>query len=176
MTATYRNEQHAIACAVGIDRLTTCSHSSWQDQHRSGFVEELTRRPEETDRMTRIERLAQDAMTRSLIKRKTDRMTFLALVAKYGADDRERASAINELADMLDSPAPSKFRRVCVWAWACVAFRRGIKTKLMESGEKHRATLYRWRKGIAAQLDDLEQRAESILSPELLERGLTEAA
>ena len=99
-------------------------------------------------------------------------MTFLALVAKYGADEKERAAAINELADMLDSPAPSKFRRVCVWAWACVAFRRGIKTKLMESGEKHRSTLYRWRKGISAQLDDLEQRAESILSPELLERGL----
>jgi hypothetical protein len=31
--------------------------------------------------------------------------------------------------------------------------------------------MYRWRKGIVAQLDDLEQRAESILSPELLERG-----
>ena len=77
---------------------------------------------------------------------------------------------------MLDSPAPTKFRRVCVWAWACVAFRRGIKTMLMDTGEKHRATLYRWRKGIAAQLDDLEQRAEAVLSPELLERGLTEAA
>ena len=65
--------------------------------------------------------------------------------------------------------------RVCVWMWACVAFRRGFKTRLMDTGEKHRATLYRWRKGIAAQLDYLEERAESVLSPELLERGLTEA-
>lgn len=176
MTAIYRNEHQAVALAMSVDRISTCRPASWQSDYRSGFTEELTAKPEPLERLTTIERLAQDAMTRSLIKRKTDRMTFLALVAKYGADEKERAAAINELADMLDSPAPSKFRRVCVWAWACVAFRRGIKTKLMESGEKHRSTLYRWRKGISAQLDDLEQRAESILSPELLERGLTEAA
>ena len=176
MTAIYRDEHHAISCATGIDRLAEYSRSSWQDQYRSGYVDELTSKPKETERMTLVERLLQYSATRSLIINKTDRMTFLALVAKYGADDRERAAAINELADMLDSPAPSKFRRVCVWAWACVAFRRGIKTKLMESGDKHRATLYRWRKGISAQLDDLEQRAESVLSPELLERGLTDAA
>ena len=175
MTAIYRNEHQAVAMAMSVDRISTCRPASWQADYRSGFTEELTSKPDPLERLTTIERLAQDAMTRSLIKRRTDRMTFLALVAKYGADDRERAAAINELADMLDSPAPSKFRRVCVWAWACVAFRRGIKTRLMESGEKHRSTMYRWRKGIVAQLDDLEQLAESILSPELLERGLTEA-
>ena len=176
MTAIYRDEHHAISCATGIDRLAKYSHSSWQDQYRSGYVDELTSRPKETERMTLMERLLQDSATRSIVITGTDHMMFLALVAKYELDDRERAAAINELADMLDSPAPSKFRRVCVWMWACVEFRRGIKTRLMESGEKHRATLYRWRKGIAAQLDDLEQRAESVLSPELLERGLTEAA
>lgn len=176
MTAIYRDEHQAIAHAMSVDRISTCKPAAWQTARRSGFVEELTSKPEPLEPLTTIERLAQDAMTRALVKRKTDRMTFLALVAKYGADDRERAAAINELADMLDSPAPTKFRRVCVWAWACVAFRRGIKTKLMEGGERHRSTLYRWRKGIAAQLDNLERAAEAIMSPELLERGLTEAA
>lgn len=168
----YRNEQQAIACAVGIDRLTTCTHSAWQDQYRSGFVEQLTSKPEPVDQLTKVERLAQDAMTRALIKRKTDHRAFLALVAKYGADEAERAAAINELADSLDSPAPAKFRRICVWAWACVSFRRGIKTKLMEGGEKHRATLYRWRNGISKQLDELEEAAARIVGPELQERGL----
>ena len=175
MTATYRNEHQAVALAMSVDRISTCRPASWQTDYRSGFTEELTSKPEPLEPLTTIERLAQDAMTRSLIKRHVDRMTFLALVAKYGADNDERAAAINKLADMLESPAPAKFRRVCVWMWACVAFRRGFKTRLMDTGEKHRATLYRWRKGIAAQLDYLEERAESVLSPELLERGLTEA-
>ncbi len=168
----YRNEQHATACAVGIDRLTTCGHSAWQDQHSSGFVEQLTSRPEAVDRLSLIERLTQDAMTRSMIKRKISHQSFLVLVAKYGADERERAKAINELADTLDSPAPAKFRRICVWAWSCVAFRRGIRSKLMESGDKHRATLYRWRKSIGKQLDELEEAANRIVGPELQERGL----
>lgn len=104
MSAIYRNEHQAVALAMSVDRISTCRPASWQTDYRSGFAEELTSKPEPLEPLTTIERLAQDAMTRSLIKRHVDRMTFLALVAKYGTDDRERAAAINELADMLDSP------------------------------------------------------------------------
>lgn len=176
MTATYRDEHQAIANAISVDRISTCKPAAWQTARRSGFVEELTTRPEPLEPLTTIERLAQDAMTRALVKRKTDRMTFLALVAKYAADDRERAQAVNMLCEMLDSPAPAKIRRILVWMWACEAFRRGMRERLMETDGHARSTVYRWRKAIHARLDDLERAAEAMLSPELLERGLTEVA
>lgn len=171
--SAYRDEQHAIACAVGIDRLTTCSHASWQDQYRSGFVEELTNKPEETDRMTRIERLTQDAMTRAMIKRKVDHLAYLALVAKYGADETERARAINELADTIESKAPAKLRRIFIWWWASASFRRGLRSGIMEDAAhgKHRSTLYRWRKEIVGRLNSLEKRAEGFAGDEVRERG-----
>ncbi len=176
MTAIYRDEHQAVALAMSVDRISTCRPASWQTDYRSGFTEELTSKPEPLERLTTIERLAQDAMTRSLIKRKTERMTFLALVAKYGADDRERAQAVNRLCEMLETPAPMKMRRILVWMWACEAFRRGMRERLMMHDGNARSTVYRWRKAIHARLDDLEKAAEAIMSPELLERGLTESA
>ena len=47
MTATYRNEQHAAIRAVSVDAISTCKPSGWQQQHSSGFVEELTKRKED---------------------------------------------------------------------------------------------------------------------------------
>lgn len=176
MTAIYRDEHQAIAHAMSVDRISTCKPAAWQSARRSGFVEELTSKPEPLEQLTTIERLAQDAMTRALVKRRTDRMTFLALVAKYAVEDKDRAAAVNHLADLVDSPAPAKMRRILVWMWACEAFRRGVRERLMESGGHARSTVYRWRMAIHARLDDLERAAEAMLSPELLERGLTEAA
>ena len=42
MTATYRNEQHAAIRAVSVDAISTYKPSGWQQQHRSGYVEELS--------------------------------------------------------------------------------------------------------------------------------------
>lgn len=176
MTAIYRDEHQAIAHAISVDRISTCKPAAWQSAHRSGFIDELTSKPEPLEQLTTIERLAQDAMTRALVKRKTDRMTFLALVAKYAADDKDRAAAVNQLAELVDSPAPAKLRRILIWSWACEAFRRGLRERLMESDGHARSTVYRWRKALHVQLDNLERAAEAMLSPELTERGLTEAA
>lgn len=175
--SAYRDERHAIACAVGIDRLAKCSHASWQDQYRSGFAEELTSKPEETDQMTLIERLGQDAMTRTAIKRKVDHLAYLALVAKYGADETDRARAINELAETIESNAPAKLRRIFIWLWASQAFRRGLRSGIMEDAAhgKHRSTLYRWRKEITGKLNNLEKRAEGFAGDEVRERGLIAA-
>ena len=176
MTAIYRNEHQAIARAISVDRVTTMKPSSWQAEYRSGFVDELTSNPEPLEHLTTIEKIGQYSSTRSLVKRKTDHMIFLALVAKYATEEKDRATAVNELAGMMDSPAPEKMRRILVWMWACEAFRRGVRERLMETDGHARSTVYRWRKALHTQLDNLERAAEAIMSPELLERGLTEAA
>lgn len=97
MTAIYRDEQHAAIRAVSVDAVSTAKPAGWQQQHRSGFVEELTKRKEEAERLDAFDRLTQDRMTRALIHRTVSRGSFYALVAKYGADERERAKAVNAL-------------------------------------------------------------------------------
>ena len=66
MTATYRNEQHAAIRAVSVDAISTAKPAGWQQQYRSGFVEELTKRREDVEHLDAFDRLTQDCMTRAL--------------------------------------------------------------------------------------------------------------
>ena len=177
MTATYRDEQHAAIRAVSVDAISTCKPSGWQQQHSSGFVEELTRRKDgDVERLTPFDRLTQDCMTRALIHRTVTRGSFYALVAKYGADEAERASAVNHLVRLVDVQASDDFKRIMIWTWASVAVKRGVVGKIIDMGEQARRTLFRKRRAILDQLQGFEDAALSDLAVVLCERGLTEKA
>ena len=176
MTATYRNEQHAAIRAVSVDSISTCKPSGWQQQHSSGYIEELTKRKEEVEHLAPFDRLTQDCMTRALVHRTVTRGSFYALVAKYGADEQERADAVNELVKLVSVQAGDDFKRMMIWTWASVAVKRGVVGKIVDRGEQARRTLFRKRRAILDQLQGFEDAALSDLAVVLCERGLTEKA
>ena len=100
--AIYRNEVSAVVCAVNAGLTPILAIQSWQGQYKSGFVEDLTKRHSDTEKLNAIDKLAQDSITRARIKRNAKRECFYALVAKYGADDADRANAVNELVKLCD--------------------------------------------------------------------------
>lgn len=159
--AIYRDEQHAVIRAMTIDAITSCKPAQWQQQYSSGYVEDLTAKHSDLERLTMTERLTQDAMTRAKIHRAVSKGSFLAIVAKYSADENERAVAINELAAMLESKATAKVRAIIIWMWACIAIRKGVTEQIANTGEQSRITFYRRRREIFEQLNNWERQAVS---------------
>ena len=100
---------------------------SWQGQYKSGFVEDLTKKHSDTEKLNAIDKLAQDSITRARIKRNAKRGGYFALVAKYGADEAERANAVNELVKMCEISTTDEGKRLLIWLWAVQGKqRRGI--------------------------------------------------
>lgn len=162
--AIYRDEQHAVIRAMTIDAITSCKPAQWQQQYSSGYVEDLTHKHSDLERLTMTERLTQDSMTRAKIHRAVSKGSFLAIVAKYSADESERAKAINELADLLESKATEKVRRLIIWMWACVAIRRGVREQIATTQEQSKVTFHRRRREIFKQLNDWEKQAVTDVS------------
>lgn len=162
--AIYRDEQHAIIRAMAVDSISTCKPAHWQQQYSSGYVEDLTKKYSDLERLTLSERLTQDAMTRSRIHRSVTKGSFLAVVAKYSADKNERVLAINELSNMVDSKADEKVKKMIIWIWACVVIKRGMKEQIANMSEQSRTTFYNRRREVFKQLDDWEQQAISDVS------------
>jgi len=162
--AIYRNEQHAIIRAMSVDSISTCKPAQWQQQYSSGYVEDLTKLHSDLERLTLTERLTQDAMTRAKIHRAVSKGSFLAITAKYSVDENERIRAINELANMVESKASEKVKRLIIWMWACVAIRRGLREQIATTQEQSRITFYNRRREIFQQLTDFERQAVSDVS------------
>jgi len=155
--AIYRNEQHAIIRAMAVDTITTCKPSQWQQQYRSGYVEDLTKKHSDLERLTAMERLTQDCMTRARIHRTASKGGFYAMVAKYGADEQERAMAVNELVHLIDCDASDDLKRLIIWTWASVKIKRGFIERVVDMCEQSRATIFRKKKIIIEQLNDFEK-------------------
>ena len=155
--AIYRNEQHAIIRAMSVDSISTCKPQSWQKQYSSGYVEDLTKKHSDLERLTATERLTQDCMTRARIHRVASKGGFYAMVAKYGADEQERAMAVNELVHLIDCDASSDFKRLIIWTWASVKIKRGFIERIVDMCEQSRATIFRKKKIIIEQLNDFEK-------------------
>ncbi len=155
--AIYRNEQHAIIRAMSVDSISTCKPQSWQKQYSSGYVEDLTKRHNNLERLNKMERLAQDCMTRARIHRVASKGGFYAMVAKYGADEQERANAVNELVKLIDCDASSDFKRLIIWTWASISIKRGFIERIVDMCEQSRATIFRKKKIIIEQLNDFEK-------------------
>jgi len=155
--AIYRNEQHAIIRAMSVDSISTCKPAQWQQQYSSGYVEDLTKLHSDLERLTLTERLTQDYMTRARIHRVASKGGFYAMVAKYGADEQERAMAVNELVKLIDCDASSDFKRLIIWTWASIKIKRGFIERIVDMCEQSRATIFRKKKIIIEQLNDFEK-------------------
>jgi hypothetical protein len=155
--AIYRNEQHAIIRAMSVDSISTCKPQSWQKQYSSGYVEDLTKKHSDLEHLTATERLTQDCMTRARIHRTASKGGFYAMVAKYGADEQERAMAVNELVKLIDCDASSDFKRLIIWTWASIKIKRGFIERIVDMCEQSRATIFRKKKIIIEQLNDFEK-------------------
>lgn len=163
--AVYRNEQHAIIRAMAVDSISTCKPAQWQTQYSSGYVEALTKKHIETESLSANDRLTQDSMTRARIHRNTSRSAFYAVVAKYGADEQERANAVNELVKAVVCDGVSDdFKRLIIWTWASISIKRGFIERIVDVCEQSRATIFRKKKAIVEQLDELEKTVKSDLS------------
>lgn len=163
--AIYRDEQHAIIRAMAVDSISTCKPSQWQSQYSSGYVEDLTKKHSETESLSANDRLTQDSMTRARIHRNTSQSAFYAVVAKYGADEQERANAVNELVRVIACEGVSDdFKRLIIWTWASISVKRGFVERIVNMCDQSRATIFRKKKVIVEQLDELEKTVKSDLS------------
>lgn len=154
MTSTYRDEQHAAARAMSVDNLAAPKPANWQRQHRSGFVEEITKTFSDCEALCRSEMLLQDSMTRALIHQAVSEPQWLVLVALYDANDSDRVKACERLAVMVESPADFLFRGMAVGTWVFRHVRKEAKN--ISEWDLHgtpERTLRRWRKDIRDQLD-----------------------
>ena len=115
--AIYRSELSAIVCGVNAGLTPILAIQSWQGQYKSGFVEDLTRHSD-TEKLNAMDKLAQDSITRAHIKRNVKRGGYFALVAKYGADEQERANAVNELVKLCDIDCTEEGKKFLIWLWA----------------------------------------------------------
>jgi len=113
--AFYRNEIAAIICGVNAGAMGVYAMQVWQGQYKSGFVEDLTKKHNSTERMSKMDKLAQDSITRARIKRNTSNGCFYVLVAKYGVDEQERANAVHELVKMCDVNCTAEGKRILIW-------------------------------------------------------------
>ncbi len=163
--AIYRNEQHAIIRAMSVDSISTCKPQSWQSQYSSGYVEDLTKKHSDLERLTATERLTQDCMTRARIHRVASKGGFYAMVAKYGADEQERANAVNELVRVVVCEGVSDdFKRLIIWTWASISIKRGFIERIVDMCEQSRATIFRKKRAITDQLNELEKTVATDLS------------
>jgi len=163
--AVYRNEQHAIIRAMAVDSISTCKPSQWQSQYSSGYVEDLTKTHTETESLSANDRLTQDSMTRARIHRNTSQSAFYAVVAKYGADEQERANAVNELVRVVVCDGVSDdFKRLIIWTWASISIKRGFIERIVDMCDLSRRTIFYKKKLITQQLDELEKTVSTDLS------------
>lgn len=156
--AIYRSELSAIVCGVNAGMTPIVAVQSWQGQYKSGFVEDLTKRHSDTEKLNAIDKLAQDSITRARIKRNAKRGGYFALVAKYGADEQERANAVNELVKMCEISTTDEGKRLLIWLWAVDGKqRRGlIKQALDLFSSVSERTFFRRKKEMFDWLNELE--------------------
>ena len=163
--AVYRNEQHAIIRAMAVDSISTCKPAQWQTQYSSGYVEDLTKKHSEIESLSANDRLTQDSMTRARIHRNTSLSAFYVVVAKYGADEQERANAVNELVRVIVCEGVSDdFKRLIIWTWASVSVKRGFIERIVDMCDLSRRTIFYKKKLITQQLDELEKTVSTDLS------------
>jgi len=154
----YRNEVAAIICGVNAGMIHNYSIQAWQGQYKSGFVEDLTKKHNSTERMSKMDKLAQDSITRARIKRNTSNGCFYVLVAKYGVDEQERANAVHELVKMCDVNCSEDGKKFLIWLWAVGGKQRtgliGQALDLFSSASER--TFFRRKKEMFDWLNNLE--------------------
>ena len=156
--AIYRSELSAIVCGVNAGMTPIVAIQSWQGQYKSGFVEDLTKRHSDTEKLNAIDKLAQDSITRARIKRNAKRGGYYVLVAKYGVDEAERVNAVHELVKMCDVNCSEDGKRFLIGLWATNSKqRRGVVDQALDLfNQVSRSTFFRRKKEIFDWLNELE--------------------
>ena len=172
----YRDASHCIARVMSIETNTCTAQSAWQRRYQSGFVD----LPGEGSGLSAQERLTQDAMVRSLLRRGLSREQWHAVVAKYSVNEAEVRESIRWLVARVVSPAHHLFKMKAVMAWAVPARSRRLPEGFYvlhswDNDGTPESTLRRWRGGInrwlGDQIDGAHARVETILEVSgLLER------
>jgi hypothetical protein len=173
MSAVYRDEKHAAARAIAGDTLSHCSRAAWQGQYRAGVADALLPRSEAGEPLSGADRLLQDALTRSLIRRALSEPQWLTLLAIYAARPEEQVEALQGLAACVSTPAGPLFRRWCVGCWALPAVRREFRQlRDWDARGTPERTLRHWRQKIQAQLDGWRVEALAHVQRVLMDAGL----
>ena len=144
--AFYRNEIAAIVCGVNAGMNPIYAIQCWQKQYKSGFVEDLTKKNTDIEVLTKEDKLLQDCITRTRIKRNATRGAFYAVVAKYATDETERVMAITELVKLCEIDASDDGKRFLIWLWSVGSKqRRGLIGQALElfNGVSQRTFFYK---------------------------------
>ncbi|WP_297925774.1 hypothetical protein [uncultured Agitococcus sp.] len=158
--AIYRNEQHAIIRAIVL--IPDYSSQYWQQQYKSGYVEELTKKHSDLERLSKKDRLTQDSLCYSRIHRNLARGGFHAMVAKYAINEDERVNSVNELVELIDCKGVDKnFKRLIICTWISKDSKRGFMERIVDMCDKSRRSVFYKKKIIIEQLEEFEK---SVLS------------
>lgn len=156
--AFYRSELSAIVCGVNAGMIPNYSIQAWQGQYKSGFVEDLTKKHSDIERLSKTDRMTQDSITRARIKRNDKRGGYYVLVAKYGIDEQERVNAVHELVKMCDVNCSEDGKKFLIGLWAINSKqRKGIVGQALDlfNGVCERTFFYK-KKQVFDWLNELE--------------------
>lgn len=147
----YRDVEHGVVRAMTLDAISLHKGAAWQNKYKpDGWEPGKSDNPCPLDRM---EQLAQDTMTRALIRRVLSPLHWNLLVAFYTVSNtaglqQERAQAIQHLARSAPGKSHTLFRIKCVTAWAVEKLPDGfmlLHTWDNLDNPTPEKTLYRWR-------------------------------
>lgn len=149
--------------------------AGWQSAFQSRYRESKGR-TERLETMSTEERAYMGAFAQKLEREALAGLTFLILFAKHSRHDTAKLAAIKDsiirkIADTLKTPAPSEFRRRCIWAWVSEKYSRDNAAAIIASAKASKSSAYRWRKEIERSLDEAVSQAATELRPVMQERG-----
>lgn len=174
--SVYRDAAHCIGRVMSIEIHDGTKKAGWQRRYKPGFDDEL---PGDSngDDLSPEERLTQDSMTRSMLKRSLSDLQWQALVGKYSINQNEVRDAAAFLTPRVVSPAHYLFKTKCVMAWIVPERRNGLPASFYvlhswDADGTPERTLRRWRSLTKRWLDDQVSAAHIAVEALLEERGL----
>lgn len=171
----YADEYHAFAQSFSGGEGSP-KPAGWQSACQSRYRDSKSRRTERLETMTTNDRAFMGACAQKLEREALAGRTFLILYAKHSRHDTAKLAAIKDsiirkIADTLKTPAPSEFRRMCIWAWVSEKYSRDNAAAIIAGAKASKSSAYRWRKEIERSLDEVVSQAATELRPVMQERG-----
>lgn len=174
----YRNAGHCIARIMSIETNTCTPQSAWQRRYQSGFPETV----EGTSGLTQEERLTQDSMTRSLVRRQLSVQHWHALIAKYSINQGEVNWSCDWLGGWLCRQLGDRYSRqfieMAVYTWANPAKRnpeaerQGVYDPARWDDGIGQSTAYERRRAVQKELGGLIDEAHATVTALLVLHGL----
>lgn len=174
--SVYRDAAHCISRVMSIEIHDGTKKASWQRKYEATFDDGLPGGAVSDD-LSPEERLTQDSMTRTTLKRALPEVQWQVLVGKYSINQNEVRAAAAYLTPRVVSPAHNLFKTKCVIAWMIPERRNGLPASFYvlhswdADGTPDR-TLRRWRSLTKRWLDDQVSAAHLAVEALLEDRGL----